>query len=118
MDEQSTLEKPILKTLIGRTNDLVKLPSGKTAAGLTFYYVTKSVIEESGNVKEFVIEQTKLDSFLISYIATEELEELYKSKIYSEIIKYLEPGLHINFKRKHQIKRSGNGKLKQFISHI
>jgi len=118
IDEQSTLEKPILKSLIGRTNDLVQLPSGKTAAGLTFYYITKSVIEESGNVKEFVIEQTKLDSFLISYIAAEELEEHYKSKICSEIIKYLEPGLHINFERESQIKRSGNGKLKQFISRI
>ncbi len=118
MDESSTMVKPVLKQLIGRSNDLVRLPSGNTAAGLTFYYVTKSIIENDGNVKEFVIEQTELDSFLIKYISSEELEEHYKSKICSEIIKYLEPGLHINFERKHQIKRSGSGKLKQFISRI
>jgi phenylacetate-CoA ligase len=98
MDESSTMVKPVLKQLIGRSNDLVRLPSGNTAAGLTFYYVTKSIIENDGNVKEFVIEQTELDSFLIKYISSEELEEHYKSKICSEIIKYLEPGLHINLK--------------------
>jgi phenylacetate-CoA ligase len=38
LDEKSTLQKPILKKLIGRTNDVAVLPSGKTAAGLTFYH--------------------------------------------------------------------------------
>ena len=118
MDEKSSVTEPILKSLTGRTNDIVKLPSGKTAAGLTFYYITKSVIEENGNVKEFVIEQIELDSFLITYSASEELDDHYKSKIRSEIIKYLEPELHILFERKEQINRSDSGKLKQFISHI
>jgi phenylacetate-CoA ligase len=53
---KSTLQKPILKKLIGRTNDIAILPSGKIA--LTFYYVTKSIIEDDGNVKEFT-KQTK-----------------------------------------------------------
>jgi phenylacetate-CoA ligase len=49
LDEKSTLQKPILKKLIGRTNDVAILPSGKKAPGLTFYYITKSVIEDDGN---------------------------------------------------------------------
>jgi len=39
LDEKSTLQKPILKKLIGRTNDVAILPSGKKSPGLTFYYV-------------------------------------------------------------------------------
>ena len=63
LDEKSTFKKPILKKLIGRTNDVAILPSGKKSPGLTFYYVTKSIIEDDGNVKEFVIKQTKIDTF-------------------------------------------------------
>ena len=39
LDEKSTLKKPILKKLIGRTSDVALLPSGKKSPGLTFYYV-------------------------------------------------------------------------------
>ncbi|WP_317047350.1 phenylacetate--CoA ligase family protein [Winogradskyella aurantiaca] len=109
---------PILKKLTGRTNDLVQLPSGKTAAGLTFYYVTKSVIEESGNVKEFVIEQAKIEHFNIVYASKNELTPEQKVKIETAISQYLEDGLTISYKRVPQLKRSASGKLKQFHSKI
>ena len=109
---------PILKKLTGRTNDLVQLPSGKTAAGLTFYYVTKEVIEESGNVKEFVIEQTKIEHFNIVYASISELTPEQKVKIETAISQYLEDGLTISYKRMPQLKRSASGKLKQFVSKI
>lgn len=67
--KSSTLRVPVLETLIGRTNDIAILPSGKKAAGLTFYYITKSVIEDDGNVKEFVVEQQSLDQFHIRYVS-------------------------------------------------
>lgn len=73
LDEKSTLKKPILKKLIGRTSDVALLPSGKKSPGLTFYYVTKSIIEDDGNVKEFIVRQTKLDSFEIDYVSSVEL---------------------------------------------
>src|SRR5690606_10593681 len=66
-------KKPVLDKLIGRTNDIAKLPSGKTVPGLTFYYVTKSIISNDGNVKEFVIEQISLDTFKIIYVSSQEL---------------------------------------------
>ena len=69
LDEKSTLKKPILKKLIGRTNDVAILPSGKKAPGLTFYYITKSIIQDDGNVKEFIIKQTKIDTFEIEYVS-------------------------------------------------
>jgi phenylacetate-CoA ligase len=34
------------------TNDIAVLPSGKSA-GLTFYYITKSIIEDDGNVRVY-----------------------------------------------------------------
>ncbi len=116
LDEKSTPKKPILKKLIGRTNDVALLPSGKKAPGLTFYYVTKSIIKDDGNVKEFVIKQTKIDTFEIEYVSQEELTFNQIEDIKSAITTYLEKGLLVTFIRKEKLDRSKSGKLKQFVS--
>jgi phenylacetate-CoA ligase len=118
LDEKSTLQKPILKKLIGRTNDVAVLPSGKKSPGLTFYYVTKSIIEDDGNVKEFIIKQTKIDTFEIDYVSKNELTIIQIQKIETAITLYLEPNLKFIFTRKTTLERSSRGKLKQFKSMI
>lgn len=118
LDEKSTPQKPILKKLIGRTNDVAILPSGKKSPGLTFYYVTKSIIEDDGNVKEFIIKQTKLDSFEIEYVSEKELIPSQIQKIKEAIDLYLEPNLNFTFTRKIVLERTNRGKLKQFQSYL
>lgn len=118
LDEKSTPKKPILQQLIGRTNDVALLPSGKIAPGLTFYYVTKSIIEDDGNVKEFVIKQTKIDTFEVEYVSQIELNLEQIQKIETAIALYLEKGLVFTFIRKKKLERSKSGKLKQFVSFI
>ena len=116
LDEKSTPKKPILQQLIGRTNDIAILPSGKKSPGLTFYYVTKSIIEDDGNVKEFVIKQTKIDTFDIEYVSQTELDLAQIQKIEAAITLYLEKGLVFTFIRKEKLERGKSGKLKQFVS--
>jgi phenylacetate-CoA ligase len=116
LDEQSTTKKPLLKKLIGRTNDVALLPSGKKSPGLTFYYVTKSIIEDDGNVKEFVIKQTKIDTFDIEYVSEKTLTVAQIQAIEKAITTYLESGLIFNFLRRETLERSKSGKLKQFVS--
>ena len=118
LDEKSTFKKPILKKLIGRTNDVAILPSGKKAPGLTFYYVTKSIIEVDGNVKEFIIKQIKTDTFEIDYISETELTTIQIDKIEKAIALYLEPNLNFKFTRKITLERTNRGKLKQFKSLV
>jgi phenylacetate-CoA ligase len=118
LDEKSTPKKPILKKLIGRTNDVAILPSGKKSPGLTFYYVTKSIIEDDGNVKEFIIKQTHLDTFEIEYVAEKELDSAQIQKIKDAIDLYLEPNLNFTFTRKTVLERTNRGKLKQFKSYL
>ena len=118
LDEKSTLKKPILKKLIGRTNDIAILPSGKKTPGLTFYYITKSIIEDDGNVKEFIIKQTKVDSFEIEYVSEIELNNEQTKKIGQAIDLYLETNLNFIFTRKKVLDRSNRGKLKQFQSML
>lgn len=117
-DERSTAKIKILKNLIGRTNDIAILPSGKKSPGLTFYYVTKSIIEDNGTVKEFVVNQTKIDTFEIEYVSATPLDEAQIQKIKEAITIYLESNLTVLFSRKDFLKRTKNGKLKQFVSLI
>lgn len=118
LEESSTFKKPILKQLIGRTNDVAILPSGKKSPGLTFYYVTKSIIEDDGNVKEFIIKQTKVDTFEIDYVSENELSADQVAKIEDAIALYLEPHLNFTFHRKETLERTNRGKLKQFKSML
>jgi phenylacetate-CoA ligase len=118
LDKKSTVQKPILKQLIGRSNDIAVLPSGKKAPGLTFYYITKSIIEDDGNVKEFTIKQLKTDTFEIKYVSDTVLSQSQIKKIESAIALYLEPNLTFRFIRKDFLKRNKRGKLKQFKSMV
>jgi len=118
LDEKSTFKNPILKSLIGRTNDVALLPSGKKAPGMTFYSITKKLFDDQGNVKEFVITQTKLDVFEIDYSSETELTVREIAGIKSVLDQFLEPNLTYVFTRKQTIERSKSGKLKQFKSWL
>ncbi|MCB7481880.1 phenylacetate--CoA ligase family protein [Christiangramia sediminis] len=118
LSEKSTLKKPILEKLIGRTNDIARLPDGKVVPGLTFYYVTKTIIEDNGHIKEFVIIQTEMDEFKIEYVSKHEFTHDQRSKILEAIATYVGENLKIVFERKDILKRSRSGKLKQFTSHL
>lgn len=118
LDEKSTAKKPILKKLIGRTNDIAILPSGKTSPGMTFYSITKKLFGDEGNVKEFVIKQTKIDTFEIEYASDMPLKKLEIAEIKKVFSEYLEPDLKYIFTRKAALERNKSGKLKQFVSMI
>jgi phenylacetate-CoA ligase len=101
---------------LGRTNDIAQLPSGKIVPGLTFYYVTKSVIEDDGNVQEFIIEQTAIDAFKIIYVAERNLTDVETDLIKKALSQYLENNLTLLLERVDFLDRSRRGKLKQFSS--
>ena len=80
--------------------------------------MTKSVIEDDGNVKEFIIEQIALDYFKITYVADEVLTNSDTQKIKEAVITYLEEGLTVTFNKVSVLDRANRGKLKQFVSKV
>ncbi|SCY85346.1 phenylacetate-CoA ligase [Flavobacterium caeni] len=118
LDLSGTAKHPVLQKLIGRTNDVAVLPSGKKPAGMTFYSITKKLFGDEGNVKEFVITQTQLDTFEIEYVADQALSEAEKNNMEKVFGDFLEPGLHYIFIRRDGLQRSKSGKLKQFTSRV
>ena len=65
-----------------------------------------------------MLEQFKLDTFKVSYVAEEELTEIQKATVKKALDDYLEPGLNVSFERKESLERAKSGKVKQFISYV
>lgn len=108
----------ILENLQGRTSDIARLPSGKVVPGLTFYYVTKSIISQDLNILEFIVIQKEPALFEIQYVSSQEMDASQKTKVQKAMDEYLEPGLAVHFTRLNALDRSNRGKLKQFISEV
>jgi phenylacetate-CoA ligase len=108
----------VLDRVLGRTNDIIKLPSGKISPGLTFYYISKKLLEEGGRIKEFVIRQTKLNEFVLEYVSTVEMSDEEKKNVIKAMELYLESGLTVRFLRTERIERTAAGKLKHFFSEL
>jgi len=107
-----------LRELTGRTNDTILLPSGRKSPGLTFYYVSRSILESSGVLKEFIIRQTKLDTFIFDIVSDRDLNTKELQQIKQKMKLYLESGLKLKINRISSIRRPKSGKLKHFYSEI
>lgn len=103
-----------IKSVTGRTNDVALLPSGKRVPGLTFYYVSKTLLEQGGFIREFVIKQVSPNGFHFEYVAIQTLASRQKQEIQKLMDQYLEPGLTATFERKERIERTAAGKFKHF----
>ena len=115
---QESNNELVLSKLTGRTNDTIMLPSGKKSPGLTFYYISRSILESSGILKEFVIRQVALDIFIFDIISDRNLTDNEIRQIQKKMDIYLEPGLKLKINRLNTIKRPKSGKLKHFYSEI
>ncbi|WP_417884629.1 phenylacetate--CoA ligase family protein [Zunongwangia sp.] len=117
-NESSNPKYPILKSINGRISDFAILPNNKIIPGLTFYYVAKKVIDDSGETKEFIITQTKLDTFVIDYVRETKFTEREIIAISKAMENYVEKDLILQFNQKKSLSRNKRGKLRQFTSLI
>ncbi|MGH9858286.1 MAG: phenylacetate--CoA ligase family protein, partial [Acidobacteriota bacterium] len=107
-----------LKNLLGRVSDTIILPSGKRSPGLTFYYISRSLMEKGGTISEFIIRQKTPSTFEFDYVSAAELDDLQKNQVQEMMDLYLEPGLTAVFIRKSRIERPLSGKIKHFYSEL
>jgi phenylacetate-CoA ligase len=114
---QDIRNKKLLK-LDGRENDTIVLPSGKKSPGLTFYYVSRSILEGSGVFREFIIRQTALNEFVFDIVSDRPLNSEEEKEIQEKMNLYLEPGLNLKINRVPMIKRPNSGKIKHFYSEL
>lgn len=108
----------VLEKLSGRTNDMLHLPDGRVSPGLTFYYISRSILERGGFIREFIIRQTALDRVVFQIDARRPLTAAEKQMIRDSAKKYLNADLHIDIEEVDAIDRPGSGKIKHFYSEL
>lgn len=109
---------PYLKELSGRVSDIIKLPSGKVAGGLTFYYISRAILETEPFIKEFIVRQTKIDTFEFDIVSEQSLSKEVEYLLQKEMDRYLESGLKIKLNQVDCINRPSSGKIKHFYSEL
>lgn len=108
----------ILNKLCGRVSDVIKLPSGRVAGGLTFYYISRSIMEQNNIVREFIVRQTKLDTFIFDIVSDRDLTSKEIVSLQKQLNEYLESGLTLIINRVEKIDRPVSGKIKHFYSQL
>jgi len=108
----------IVESLQGRTNDVARLPGGKVVPGLTFYYISRALLESSGVLREFIIRQTAPDTFEFDVVSDRPLEAADIEELKKTAEEYLEPGLNILVHQVEKIERPASGKIKHFYSEL
>ena len=106
----------VLLELLGRTNDFVRLPSGRVAPGLAFYYISRSLLEKAGFINEFIIQQTEPDKMVFIIDAKRPVTKAEADMIQQSMDQYLEPGLRLEIRETNAIERPASGKIKHFYS--
>lgn len=108
----------VIAKLMGRTNDVIQLPSGNFSPGFTFYYVSRSLLESSGVLKEFIIRQTAIDTFEFDVVSGQPLTQENVEDLKKTAEEYLEPGLNVIIHQVDRINRPASGKIKHFYSEL
>lgn len=108
----------LLVSLKGRLNDLAILPGGRKVPGFTLYYVSRHILEASGVVKEYFIEQTSVKSFVFYVVLRAKLLDSDVKLIKKTMCEYLKSNVEISLKEVDKIKKSKSGKFKHFVSSV
>tara|TARA_B100000945_G_C20402387_1_gene608061 strand:- start:425 stop:1735 length:1311 start_codon:yes stop_codon:yes gene_type:complete len=115
-------ERKVLSTLMGRTNDLIKLKNGRRIAGFTFYYVLLAVFDQfeiKNEIKNFMIRQIDYDFFIIDIVAADHLTLEKEKKIIQIAQNYLNDlTIKIDFNYSDNPYYETSGKMKHFQSEL
>ena len=117
---KKSVNYPFLKLskLSGRISDTIVLPSGKKAPGLTFYYISRSILEKGINLKQFRIIQRRVDLFIFQIVTISNINSEIKTTMQKEAEKYLEAGIVIELQIVEKIEAKYSNKIQHFFSEM
>lgn len=105
---------PLMKSLEGRCDDFIILPSGK----LISPRVLSLLIKQTEEILEYQIVQEKPDEMSINIVVSQNLTSDKLEQIKLEAQKYLKNEVLVKVKLTDRIKRGSTGKLRSIISNI
>ena len=108
---------PLMKSVVGRTVDVVYSSDGKPMHSTIFTYVAKDVFKTS-IIKEFKAIQKKRDLLVVQIAKGQNFEQKAIDNMIKRIKQILGEGMQVEVKYVDIVPREKSGKLRYFVSEI
>ncbi len=105
---------PVVKSIAGRTGDVVRMSSGLQLGPTLMARVTKG----ANHVLEMQIVQDKLDHIVIRYVPSSEFTDQDLAHFQAHVAHYMPSELQIAYERTGSIDRTQSGKTKFIVSKV
>lgn len=105
---------PIMKSVEGRTDDFISLPSGK----LISPRVLSIVIKHFGGIMEYQVVQETLNNISVYIVISEKFDDKYIEKLSDNIRKVLNNEVSVDIKFRDALERGSTGKLRSIVSKV
>ena len=105
---------PLMKSVEGRNDDFIILPSGKMISPI----VLALVMKHSHGIQEYQIVQDALDRVSVFMVGSEYLDENYIEKLRVSIQKFLNYEVSVNIKIINKLRKGSTGKIRSVVSNL
>jgi len=105
---------PLLKSVEGRKDDFIHLPSGKIISPITMHLIVKHTPE----IVECQIIQESLDKISVNLVVTNKFTNVMSERLIREIKQALNDELAVDIHVVDAIERGPNGKMRMVISKV
>jgi len=105
---------PLMKSVEGRCDDFVVLPSGKMISPI----ILALVMKHSHGILEYQIVQEKIDQIVISIIISAGVEDKFIDDVRTKIFNFLNNEISVEIRIVDQLKRGSTGKIRSVISKV
>jgi phenylacetate-CoA ligase len=105
---------PLLKSLEGRTNDILLTPSDKSVHSLSMVYIMRDI----KNIKQFKVVQEERDRLVIKIVKESNFAEVDAVYIIRKIKELMGKEINIFFEFVNEIPKEPSGKFKWVVSNV
>lgn len=105
---------PLMKTVEGRCDDFIILPSGKMISPI----ILALVMKHSHGILEYQIIQNAVDHISVSIVVVENLDENYIEKVRMNIQEFLNNEISVDMKIVVKLAKGSTGKIRSVISDV
>ena len=105
---------PLLKSVEGRKDDFIQLPSGKAISPMTIHLIVKHTPE----IVECQVTQESLDKISVSLVVTGKFTNVHSQRLIQEMNQALNNEISVDIRVVDAIQRGPNGKMRMVISKV
>lgn len=109
---------PLIRNIIGRTSDVIKMSDGRRWHSIVLYYVMKGLEEKQGGVVQFKVFQKEVDHLELYLVPDKKFNTGAKKYIIDRFKQIFGEKMRVDFQVVDSIPREPSGKMRDFVSSL